>query len=190
MNSELTKNGLRVGPGPASGPHVELTLWEAEMLRRHLNSHKDIIAASGVEVSPEPARLPLFQRGQFTLASGKKSSWKIECDALTKEDWEGLAEMAVMTVLKGMTIAAVMGVPRGGVPFSDAVVKYVTQPAPLDSVIVLCEDVVTTGGSITRFRDKYCLDWGLPVVGVCVFARGRCPDWVKPLFRMPEDATP
>jgi hypothetical protein len=35
----------------------------------------------------------LFQLGSFTLASGKSSYWKLECDALADDDIKTLAEM-------------------------------------------------------------------------------------------------
>jgi len=37
----------------------------------------------------------LFQFGDFSLHSGSKSKWKIECDALTDEDVEALAQATV-----------------------------------------------------------------------------------------------
>ena len=35
--------------------------------------------------------MTLLQEGNFTLASGKTSEFKIECDALTQEDWSTAA---------------------------------------------------------------------------------------------------
>jgi hypothetical protein len=37
----------------------------------------------------------LFQLGDFHLHSGQKSKYKINCDALTDEDWRTLAMMLV-----------------------------------------------------------------------------------------------
>ncbi len=115
----------------------------------------------------------LFQFGDFQLASGDVSLFKIDCDALTPKDWEALAFMASRSL---QPFGNVVGVPRGGLPFADALRKYVTEGSQL---LLIAEDVVTTGGSIIRFRNNR-----VDVIGVCVFARGDCPTWVTPLFRM------
>ena len=123
----------------------------------------------------------LFQRGEFTLASGAKSQRKIECDALTQEDWDALAAMAVEFL---PPFSVTVGVPRGGIPFAQALQPYQTLEA---STILVCEDVVTTGGSIAQYRKQLEEVYPNPFkyLGVCVFARGKCPDWVTPLFQMP-----
>lgn len=120
----------------------------------------------------------LFQLGDFKLASGRHAAWKIECDALTADDWAALAKMAADIL---PPFGRAVGVPRGGLPFAAAMQRYVT---PAAGLVVVCEDVVTTGGSITRFVEALEADIpALPTTGVCVFARGDCPDWVRPLFR-------
>jgi hypothetical protein len=82
----------------------------------------------------------------------------------------------------------VLGVPRGGLPFAEALAShsracscsYIHPPhdwclgSPLP--LLIAEDVVTTGGSMERFRA------GRDAIGVCVFARGKVPAWVTPLF--------
>lgn len=117
----------------------------------------------------------LFRSGAFTLASGAVSDFKIDCDALGPGDWEALASLAAKRL---PPFSEVLGVPRGGLRFAEALEAHRTEGA---DVLLLAEDVVTTGGSITKFRD------GLPpsghrVLGVCVFARGAWPDWVRPLY--------
>ncbi len=136
--------------------------------------------------------MTLFQAGDFVLASGARSSWKIECDALTRDDWEALAAIAAERL---PPFGAVEGVPRGGLLFAEALRKYsrscsVSYPHPAHDwcdgtplPILIAEDVVTTGGSMERFRAKLNLS-GQSVVGVAAFARGTCPEWVIPLFRL------
>ncbi len=65
----------------------------------------------------------LFQRGAFVLSSGAKSTWKIECDALTPDDVETLAEMIRQIVVP---FGSVEGVPRGGLRLAAAMKKYAT----------------------------------------------------------------
>lgn len=116
----------------------------------------------------------LFQAGDFTLRGGRKSIFKLECDALTPEDWDGLAAMAVEFL---PPFGSVVGVPRGGLRFADALRKYATSDSDL---LLIAEDVCTTGGSMERFLE----DVGSPseVWGVCVFARGPVPDWAESVF--------
>lgn len=124
------------------------------------------------------ARPHLFQAGSFKLSAGGASAWKIECDALTKADWEGIARIAFEIL---PPFGAVQGVPRGGVPFADALRKYATGDA--NHALLLAEDVITTGGSITKYRAALPREPVGGVWGVCVFARGTVvPRWCIPLF--------
>lgn len=127
----------------------------------------------------------LFRSGDFTLRGGAKSAWKLECDALTPEDWAGLARIALQ-LLGTCKFRDVRGVPRGGLPFAEALKPYCD---PNAAIVLIVEDVVTTGGSMERFSAQVFAELGpeTPVTGLCVFARGRCPGWVKPLFQMPEE---
>lgn len=126
----------------------------------------------------------LFQHGDFILHSGAKSTWKIECDALTCDDWRGLAAIAI-TLLPRFT--EVYGVPKGGIPLANAMFNYrATTGEESPRLRLICEDVVTTGSSIEEFRKLIELERGkCPTIGLTVFARGVCPDWILPLFQMP-----
>src|SRR5689334_8078409 len=81
-------------------------------------------------------RTNLFQSGTFKLASGKKSRFKIEMDALSDEDWETLALIAIEHVLP--PFREVHGVPRGGLPFAKALSCHVD---PKASSRIICDDV-------------------------------------------------
>lgn len=139
-------------------------------------------------------RVPLFQLGNFTLRSGAKSAWKIECDALTPDDWVALARMAseILPPFRGA-----IGVPRGGLPFAHALNHYAT--GERSHPWLIAEDVCTTGGSMERYLEhlrhnplesykdleEYRADPPYKnVIGVTVFLRGVCPAWVTPLFTM------
>ncbi len=99
---------------------------------------------------------------------------------MTPPDWEGLAAIAASVL---PPFGKVHGVPRGGIPFALALSRYVNSHK--SDTVLLAEDVVTSGGSIKRFRDELALSDTIPVIGVTVFARGEfVPDWVVPLFQI------
>ncbi len=135
----------------------------------------------------------LFQRGEFTLHSGAKSRWRINCDALTDEDWATLAFM-LSEVLP--PFGEVRGIATGGTKLALAMVPYLTPvTAPFgqhDLPPLIVDDVYTTGGSfITALREVQDEEWQRPwphPFGAVVFAR--CPakrilPWVTPLFVRP-----
>ena len=109
----------------------------------------------------------LFQLGDFSLHSGAKSNWKIDCDALTDADWATLAWIIQTRVKFG----AVEGVPRGGLKLAAALLNYQTS-GPL----LIVDDVLTTGGSMEKQRA------GREAIGYVVFARGHCASWIRHIF--------
>lgn len=113
--------------------------------------------------------MALFQTGDFTLHSGSKSKWKIMCEALTPEDWAGLAAIAAERL---PAFGSVEGVPRGGLAFAEALKQYATT-GPL----LIADDVMTTGASMEQQRA------GRRAIGVVAFARTRFfPLWIHGLF--------
>jgi hypothetical protein len=131
--------------------------------------------------------MDLFQLGDFTLNSGAKSRWKLECDALTPGDIEALAEMVRQMV---GAFSSVEGVPRGGLRLAEALKPF----AGISGPHLIVDDVLTTGGSMERTRDAYWLRKYGPgsavkvgdPVGTVIFARGQRLPWVSALFQMPE----
>lgn len=117
---------------------------------------------------------PLFVRGDFRLHSGIESNWKIDCDALTQEDWETIA-LLMVTALPIKPFNEVVGVPRGGQLLAEALEPYRSGQGPL----LIVDDVLTTGESMEAVRETFL---GYKSQGAVVFARGRCPSWVHPLF--------
>lgn len=115
----------------------------------------------------------LFQLGQFKLHSGKTSSWKIECDALSMWEWEAIATMFLPLL---PAFGNVVGIPRGGVPLARALIPHVTEG---NKQTLLVDDVLTTGGSMERARLLYP-----GAIGAVLFARGPVSDWIVPLFTM------
>lgn len=134
----------------------------------------------------------LFQLGDFTLASGMRSAWKIDCDALADDDIAALAKMIADMV---KPFGSAEGVPRGGLRLAEALRHHVCPAltfAPLPHLIV--DDVLTTGGSMERLRYERggvggIRGDGARIIGAVIFARGPCPGWIKPLFQMPTEGT-
>lgn len=125
-----------------------------------------------VAVSSDPSlRLSLFRLGNFALHSGQTSAWKIDCDALTDEDWKAVALM-FSEILP--PFGRILGVETGGLKFAAAMTPYKTRGAPL----LIVDDVLTTGRSMEEVRN------GREAIGAVVFARGQCPAWVTPLFQL------
>ena len=133
--------------------------------------------ATSTPLYARPEAGTLFRRGEFTLHSGKVSDFKIDCDALTATDLDTLAAMIVKAVLE--PFGSVEGVPTGGLRLAKALEKYATS-GPL----LIVDDVLTTGGSMKAHRGKR------DAIGAVIFARGRCPIWVRPLFTMSQVPVP
>lgn len=122
----------------------------------------------------------LFVTKDFVMHSGDIGHWKIECDALTDED---LATIALM--LSGVLppFGEVYGVPTGGTRIAKAMREYQT-----DGPMLIVDDVLTTGNSMEGARQGlvggHPIWWPAPI-GAVIFSRGKVPDWITPLFRMP-----
>lgn len=121
--------------------------------------------------------MSLFNIKDVTLHSGGKSSWIVDCEALTDEDLATLAHMA--SKILG-SFGEVVGVPRGGLRFAEALAEY----AENDSLdVLIADDVLTTGNSMEEIRKQYEASEAT-VQGVVMFARGDCPAWIIPLWRV------
>lgn len=115
----------------------------------------------------------LYQSGLFKLSSGRQSFFKIDCDALTEEDWITLANMALSVLTP---FSAVEGVPNGGIAFAKALERYIEPGA---NKLLIAEDVVTTGASMERQRN------GRDARGICVYNRALSyPRWIHSIFRI------
>lgn len=129
-----------------------------------------IKAAKGVLDKTEIT--PLLVHEEVTLASGRTSEFKIECDALTPEDIDAAAWlMAKLAQERVYSWHKVVGVPRGGVPLAEAIDRlFVTNPKSRRLLVV--DDVWTTGYSMGKFIDSLDLPNNTIVVPVVLFARG------------------
>ena len=118
----------------------------------------------------------LFEKKKWIMHSGETSDFKIECDALTSDDWDTIAYL----ISKHFSFSEVVGVPRGGLALQYSLKKYKKSLGPL----LIVDDVLTTGTSMEEERDLYLERYKNNIVGVVLFTRGRCPNWVTPIFSM------
>jgi len=119
----------------------------------------------------------LFLRGTFVFNSGVEGDWKIECDALTEEDWQTLAMLISRRV---GSFSDVEGVPRGGLKLARYLTAYMT---PHVGPLLIVDDVCTTGGSLERQRAGR-LHGENGILGFVVFNRGTLPIWCSALFTL------
>jgi len=124
----------------------------------------------------------LFEKKFFISHAGLPLNWKIECDALTKDDWKGIARMIMDYETR--PFGSVEGIPRGGLPLARALKPYATVGPPM-----IVDDVYTTGASFKEYCYEHyrtmSFDYNPKWV---VFARTTPEDrsGVKALFTMPE----
>lgn len=129
-----------------------------------------------VEYWKEKAGMALFEQGDFTLHSGGKSKYRINCERLTDGDIEMVAARLAETL---PPFHGVQGIPQGGLRLAKALEAYIVKGA--DS-FVIADDVWTTGASMAALR-KMIEDDHQFVWGVVIFRRGlnnECPSWVFP----------
>jgi len=117
----------------------------------------------------------LFNAGDFQLHSGSVSQFKIDCDALTGNDWQALAYL----ISQRFQFKAVWGVPTGGTQLRRYLSLYCIDNDNLPTLIV--DDVLTTGNSMEVAKASSI---GGSVIGCVIFSRGKCPNWITPIFQM------
>jgi hypothetical protein len=112
----------------------------------------------------------MIEFGEFRSRSGMMLPWKLDADDLSDRDIEGIA----LIIRRHARYCRVIGVPRGGLRLAAALLPWETS----DDATLIVDDVLTTGASMEEARAKI----EGPSVGVVIFARGPCPDWVHPIF--------
>ena len=129
--------------------------------------------------------MSLFNLGDFTLHGGSKSKWKIDCDALTDDDINTLAHIIHKLVGPFRTVE---GIPTGGLRLAKALEPLAGSVGGLGrNIHLIVDDVLTTGGSMERARQKHMGQGpaGRPgVMGAVIFARGKSPYWIRSVFNL------
>ena len=124
----------------------------------------------------------LFQEEDFIGHSGGQLHWKIEMDALEDEEWKCIARMIME--IETRPFCSAIGIPSGGLKLSVYLNDYSTQDE--NDPYLICDDVLTTGGSMDYFINQYFKNRKPQgYFGWVVFARTQPAEWIKPLFQMP-----
>ena len=127
----------------------------------------------------------LFVKEDFISHAGNPLTWKIECDALSDDDWACIAHMIVEREMR--PFSKVIGIPRGGKKLEEALQPY-AGPSGIYPVLVV-DDVWTTGTSFAEFIEIQTIKQELDECGWfgwAVFARNFIPteSKVNALLRM------
>ena len=114
----------------------------------------------------------LLIREDFISHAGLPLTWKVECDTLSEDDYEALAKI----VSEKIKFKDVIGIPRGGIPFENALKQYASND--VNDPLLICDDVYTTG---TSMREVYQEG----AIGIVVFARNEITDdWIKAIWQI------
>lgn len=119
----------------------------------------------------------LFMSKCFRSHSGISLDFKIECDALTDQDITTLAKI----ISKKYKYKHVYGVPTGGIRLANELNKYCNEK---HERILIVDDVLTTGKSMEESKKDYTIITKTEIQGVVIFARGECPNWIDPIFKL------
>ena len=123
----------------------------------------------------------LFQSIDFKSHSGLSLNWKIECEALSDDEWNTISNMIMKS---SPPFSKALGIPKGGVRLAALLNEHATGNEK-DPVCIV-DDVLTTGESMEYFLEQYSRNRRPCVaIGWVVFARVSTPSWVRALFQMP-----
>lgn len=129
--------------------------------------------------------MSLFEHGSFLLHSGATSDWRINCDDLTDTDIGVLAKLAATTVGDFHYVVCPESHTGSAAPkLRDALRKYANPRPDGQPVMLIVDDVCTTGNSMNEVLTHHGRYYRA-TKGLVLFARGKCPDWITPLFQMP-----
>jgi hypothetical protein len=123
--------------------------------------------------------MALFVNESIVSHVGLNLPFKIECDALGDEDIRTIADIVTRRFIFGK----VHGIPRGGIRLAEALRRF---RSPDSKTTLIVDDVLTTAMSMEEARREI----GPNSIGVVIFARGKCPAWIYPVFQLGEWAGP
>jgi hypothetical protein len=109
---------------------------------------------------------------------GPELQWKIECDALIWDDWQGLAWILAQRLPR---FSRVVGVAGDGLRLAEALRLHAVTAT---NTVVVADNVLMTGASMEGARTKIATDerWTGRILGAVAFARTRPPPWIRAAF--------
>lgn len=130
--------------------------------------------------------MSLLRWGKIQLHSGGESWWSLDCDDLSDSE---LAVCAKMISLKNGPFAqAVEPSSHHGsaAPRLASILNQVYATHHIGDGLIAVDDVLTTGASLEELRKELQRQYpnADAVRGYVIFARGDCPDWITPIFRL------
>lgn len=117
-----------------------------------------------IEYSPNP----------ITLHSGIPSSFKFDCDDLSRYDCIAAAKWLVPIIGSYSMVEAVPSSSPSVRWFAHGFMGHVSSSGP----VLIVDDVFTTGGTMEAQRA------GRDAMGAVIFSRGECPSWIVPLLEL------
>ena len=115
----------------------------------------------------------MFRLGEYKSRSGRMLPYKVECNDLTYEDMIAIADH----IKRNYEFGAIYAMSENMIPIT----KMLKEHMSCHRTILVLDDVLTTGETFKTFKNTY--KGKFDIIGVVIFARGKCPSWVKPIWR-------
>lgn len=108
-----------------------------------------------------------------------EDSFLIDCDSLSSSELHCLARLAS----RGLKFKFVVGVSGSGSKIASMFDDFSTDDKNLPILIV--DSFLDTGKSMEEAREYISGQHpGSDIIGLVIFAKDECPDWVTPIFQM------
>jgi len=111
----------------------------------------------------------------YKMRGGITSRFKVECDALTREDCKTVAQVVAPIIEPFDRVEPVRSTGPVAAWLADAFMEFAVRSW---GSLLIVDDVLTTGGSMEEQRA------GRDAIGAVIFARGPVLPWVTPMFTL------
>ncbi len=122
--------------------------------------------------------MPLFQKGMFSLFSGRSAEWKVDCSALSEEDWECVANLILERCPNFSFVECATD--------RSSVLRDLLSTHATSGDILLVDDVLDIElMQMKRLWYRTRMDYhNTEILGYVVFACLPCPTWVRALWQL------